>query len=158
MLSAVLNLCLFTLASAAVLLVVAVAPALDPTTKWIGVVTVVALAVTAVANVVLQVLARAEAARVASAAAQKVEEVKHTLEDKDILTNAKLEGLAKVADATHTLVNSAMCTQLKISAVALRRVADLTKHPDDVAAAELAEKGLVEQVDKQKIADRGSTK
>jgi len=65
----------------------------------------------------------------------------------------KLETIAKTAESVHILVNSSMSAQLKISAVALRRVADLTRHPDDAAAAELAEKLLAEHEAKQKLVD-----
>ncbi len=53
----------------------------------------------------------------------------------------------------HELVNSNFTTQLKLTAVALRRVADLTKHPDDIKAATLAEKLLSDREDEQKKID-----
>jgi hypothetical protein len=59
----------------------------------------------------------------------------------------------KVGEAIHTLVNSNMGAQLKIAAVALRRLADNTTHPDDVAAAVLAEKLLHEHEIKQASVD-----
>jgi hypothetical protein len=68
-------------------------------------------------------------------------------------TGAKMDGLAKVADATHTLVNSNFGVQLKISALALHRVAELTGHPDDKAAAEIAEKAYQEHLAKQAVVD-----
>jgi hypothetical protein len=62
----------------------------------------------------------------------------------------KLENLAITTDSTHDLVNGAMTVQLKISAVALRRIADITRHPDDEAAAVLAETSFREHEEEQK--------
>ena len=151
--SSVLSVYLVSAALFVVILLAAV-PALDPTTKWIVVITVVALAVTAVANVILQVLARLDAAKTA----KKVEEVKETLEVEKAATTEKLNDIAKVADATHTLVNSSMSAQLKISAVALRRIAELTNHPEDKAAAVLAEKMDKEHTVKQAVVDAKDAK
>jgi hypothetical protein len=50
-----------------------------------------------------------------------------------------------VIEATHKLVNSAMDAQLRITMFALRRIADLTKDPVDVALAEDAEKTYAER-------------
>jgi short subunit fatty acids transporter len=74
--------------------------------------------------------------------AVKVAEVKQTLETKSETTEKKL-------DEIHVAVNGAMSSQMKISAVALRRVADLSKHADDIAAAELAEKTYQDHMSKQ---------
>ncbi len=73
-------------------------------------------------------------------AAVKVEEVKETLQTTSMATSNKLEAIAKMGESIHTLVNSNMLAQLKISMVALSRVADVTNDPKDRAAAELAEK------------------
>jgi ABC-type transport system involved in cytochrome bd biosynthesis fused ATPase/permease subunit len=97
-----------------------------------------------------------DAAEKAATAAVKVEEVKQRLETTTATNAGMLAQIAKVGEATHTLVNSNMGTQLKISAVALRRVAELTKHPDDLAAADLADKGLHEHEGKQAIVDSGA--
>lgn len=43
-------------------------------------------------------------------------------------------------DEVHSLVNSNLQAQIKIAAVALRRIAEMTRHPDDELAATLAEK------------------
>jgi hypothetical protein len=97
-------------------------------------------------------------------AAVEADEVKVALAASTEAGDAKLDNLAKVAAETqkttenvHTLVNSAMSNQLKIAAVALRRVAELTKHPDDVAAADLAEQSYHDHEKKQAIIDRGGT-
>jgi hypothetical protein len=68
-------------------------------------------------------------------------------------TAVQLGGLAKVAEDTHTLVNSNMGNQLKVSSVALTRVAELTGHPDDQAAAKAAQEALVAHEGKQKVVD-----
>lgn len=108
----------------------------------------IAVAITAVANVVLQVMAHF-----------RVAEVKETLARTTTVVDGKLNELALVASATHILVNSNMAAQLKISAVALRRLADLSRladlpqYADDLAAAELAERLLHEHNAKQSIVD-----
>ena len=83
----------------------------------------------------------------------KVAEVKRTLETSNEATDDKLKNLAIVAHSTHLLVNSNLNAQLKISAVALRRLAIISKDADDIAAAELAEKLLHEHEAKQKQVD-----
>ena len=100
----------------------------------------------------------------ASDAAKKVKDVKNTL---DTVTaerdehaekqDKKLEDIAKVGTAVHALVNSAMGAQLKIGALALRRVADDHKgNPDDQAAADVAEKALKDHIAGQAIIDAKS--
>lgn len=61
--------------------------------------------------------------------------------------------LAKVGNAIHTLVNSNMQAQLKISWIALKRLADETRNPTDIQAAEMAEKLYLEHEAKQTIVD-----
>lgn len=65
----------------------------------------------------------------------------------------KIAALGKVADATHILVNSNMGTQLKLTAVALRRIANQSKYKEDEDAAALAEKAYAEHQMKQSIVD-----
>lgn len=99
-------------------------------------------------------LAAAQTAAVAvqaTRAAVKVEEVRTNLKNSD----NKIEAMARVVDDTHTLVNSNMEKQLLIASLALRRVADLTGHPDDKAAATLAETSLHEHRKKQRLVDQG---
>lgn len=67
--------------------------------------------------------------------------------------NLRLGKIAKVADQTHTLVNSAMGYQLQLNAVSTRRLAILTNSPVDVQAAALAERALKEHEDRQEIVD-----
>ena len=89
----------------------------------------------------------------AKEAAAEVKEVKVALKETTANTDAKLDNIAKVGEAVHTLVNSSMSAQLKISAVALRRIAEMTRHPEDDAAAQLAEKLDREHTVKQAVVD-----
>lgn len=84
--------------------------------------------------------------KAAEKVAVEVKAVKDTLVEKGTKTDATLEKI-------HVLVNSGMIAQLKISAVALRRVAKLSNDVDDGAAADLAEKLLHEHERKQAIVD-----
>lgn len=85
--------------------------------------------------------------------AEKVEIVKTTLDEAKEEIVEKVDEIVVTTDKVHGLVNSNMAIQLKISAVALRRLADLTKNPTDIQAAELAEASLEEHMRKQKIVD-----
>ncbi len=115
-------------------------------------------ALTALAQEWLRQRAEERAAREAKVAAAvvaaKVELVKDALNINNKVTDKKLESITKTGEAVHVLVNSSMSAQLKISAIALRRIADMTNHPDDIAAAELAEKLLAEHLAKQEIVDK----
>lgn len=87
-------------------------------------------------------------------AAEKVQEVAEK-------TDAKLENIEHVTQSVHTLVNSAMSTQLKLNAVMARRLADITKgthegHADE-EAAKLAEQLYSDHEAKQNIVDAGKT-
>ncbi len=68
-------------------------------------------------------------------------------------STVKLEAVAKTTEEIHTLVNSSMSAALKTSFFALRRVADLTKHQDDIAAWQIAEKAYREHEAKQRVVD-----
>jgi hypothetical protein len=72
-------------------------------------------------------------------------------------TDSKLAKIDKTTNDVHTLVNSNMGTQLRLAAVALRRLADLTKEQADIDAATLAEEMLDAHVKKQEIVDSGGT-
>lgn len=91
-------------------------------------------------------------------AARKVEDVaiaaRVSARKVDNLT-AVAEHTQTVTNATHVLVNSNMAAQMKIAEVALRRVAELTRHPDDIAAADLAERTYLEHQKKQVVVDAG---
>lgn len=68
-------------------------------------------------------------------AAHKVDDVKTALEVSDQRTDKKL-------DTIHALVNSNMSVQLKLTATALRRVAQLDPTAETIAAVDVAEKAL----------------
>lgn len=93
-------------------------------------------------------------------AAKKVEEVKNTLEVTEEKKSEEMKELKRVADATHTLVNSGESTRLRLLAVALRRVADLTTDmpgsEEDRKAAEIAEQAYQSHEAKQRIVDSES--
>lgn len=76
------------------------------------------------------------------ATVSRLTEVKNELITTGAVTSNKLNELLKVGAQTLIHVNSGRGEQLKIAALALRRVVDMKTpaHPDDVAAAELAEK------------------
>jgi preprotein translocase subunit SecG len=59
----------------------------------------------------------------------------------------------KKLDTIHTLVNSGMGIQLRISSAALRRIADLTGKDADVAIADEAERLTKEHENKQRHLD-----
>lgn len=68
----------------------------------------------------------------------------------------KLNKVGKVTDAVHILVNSAMSAQLKISMVALKRIAALSSATrEDKDAAIEAENLWKEHQKQQKVVDRG---
>ena len=64
-----------------------------------------------------------------------------------------LNGLLGVTNDTHALVNSSMGVQLRVSWLALKRVAELTGHPDDREAAEASSRMLDEHDKRQLHAD-----
>ncbi len=85
--------------------------------------------------------------------ATEVRQVKEDLRDTNAVQSDKLDSMAKVNNATHALVNSAMGVQLKLTALALGRVADMTHSPADVRAADEAERLYEEHAAKQAAAD-----
>ncbi len=79
-------------------------------------------------------------------AAVKAEEVKTALEDANLKSDKQMAKQTAIitetketAEKVHILVNSSMSAQLKISMMALQRIAAMTKHPEDIVAAETAE-------------------
>jgi hypothetical protein len=86
-------------------------------------------------------------------AAVKVETVKNVLAAVDTRTSQKLEDLADVTNATHTLVNSNMGVQLQLNATLARRVAELTKSPLDAEVADKADRMLSDHQSRQSIVD-----
>lgn len=102
-----------------------------------------------------------EQVKVAAAASdKKVDAVADTLLRTTITASevaekhdAKLNDIAKTGEKTHTLVNSNMGVQLRLNAVLSRRLADMTKEPADIDAANLAEQLLSAHEGKQSIVD-----
>jgi hypothetical protein len=95
-------------------------------------------------------------------AAKAVVEVKKTLEISKTETDDKLYGLAEIGNATHTLVNSQLGEQLKLSAETSRFKADTLRADKNAsktdiaiaeAAATLAEGTLAEHQQKQQVVD-----
>lgn len=69
-------------------------------------------------------------------------------------TATKLDDMAKVGDATHTLVNNNMGIQLRLNVVALGRIKELTHDdPEDVAAWNEAVRLLRDHEAKQRLVD-----
>lgn len=58
--------------------------------------------------------------------------------------NTRSRDTQRTAERTHTLVNGGMAAQLRLTAAALRRVAELTKDPVDAALATEAERAYAE--------------
>lgn len=102
---------------------------------------------------VIQQLNNMKANRERAEVKEKVEAVKVAVSEETTKNAVKLESIAKTAESVHILVNSSMSSQMKISSVALRRLADITKHNEDVVAAELAERLYKEHEYKQREVD-----
>lgn len=80
------------------------------------------------------------AAGKAATAAVKVEEVRVELKDGNQKANTKLNEIDTQAKATHALVNSGSLVQLKINERSARRLASITKDPEDIKDMQAAEK------------------
>lgn len=65
-----------------------------------------------------------------------------------------LRKIARVTEQTHILVNSNMGIQLRINAVATRRLSLMTGAADDIEAANLAERLYLEHQTKQAVVDK----
>lgn len=83
----------------------------------------------------------------------QVQNVQSTLARVDGEKTAALDELLKMAVSIQALVNGKWTIQLRLTAVALRRLAELTRLPEDIAAAVLAEKLLSEHIAQQSAAD-----
>lgn len=68
-------------------------------------------------------------------------------------SNQHAKQLMRVAEDTHTLVNSNMGLSLESYATVTRRLAKITKDPEDEAIADAAEKKFAEHVVQQRIVD-----
>jgi hypothetical protein len=96
-----------------------------------------------------------QAARLKEAAA-KVDDVRRSLDERSRIEGLKLDDLSRVAESTHALVNSNMAAQLRLTLAAMRRVAELTRDPDDVRSAEEASRLYAAHMQRQADADAGS--
>lgn len=89
----------------------------------------------------------------AELAAIKVESVAKTLANTTMSANEKFANLTELTKDTHSLVNSNMAVQLKLTATVSRRLAELTGLAEDIKAAELAEHLSMEHDTKQAALD-----
>jgi hypothetical protein len=89
-------------------------------------------------------------------AANKVEQVARATAQTNEEVRNSTEAASQQLTSIHTLVNANMGAQLKISAIALRRLAMLTHNEQDIQAAVVAEKLLYEHEKKQAIVDKES--
>ena len=128
-------------------------------TEWAKAITQVLLAVLVVQQYFAKRATDKAAAKVAEVAT-KTEDVRKTLVESDSATTVKLndtavklDKLAINSDKIHTLVNSNMGVQLRISASALRRVAEYSKDPQDIRIAEEAERLATDHESKQHKVD-----
>jgi len=86
-------------------------------------------------------------------AESKVEGVRTTLITSNVVTSNKLNNISNVLDSTHILVNRNYGNQLKLTEIALRRLAQVTKEPEDFAAADEALKLYKEHMQNQAKVD-----
>lgn len=87
-------------------------------------------------------------------AADKVAEVKVDLAKTSAITEKKLDKIEETGEKVHTLVNSNMGVQLKLNAALASRIAEMTKDPEDIKAAALAQTLLHEHEAKQTLVDQ----
>lgn len=97
----------------------------------------------------------AESSKAAQVAAA---EVKTTLAENEVRSRATLKEIVDTGEKTHTLVNSNMGVQLKLNAAVTKRLAGITKDPDDISAAHLASVMLAEHEKKQATVDASNNK
>jgi hypothetical protein len=93
-----------------------------------------------------------------TAAANAAENARRAQEAATSLAEKKFDSLAKVANDTHTLVNSNMGVQLRSVAELARWKAMTTKLPADDVLAKDAEEAYKEHVRKQSIVDNSEKK
>lgn len=129
----------------------------------VGAITAVAVTAGILAQIILQIMTRAsiraadkKADLAAKWAAIHAKDVEVALKKTDDTVATKLEEIAKVADATHLLVNSAMGAQKRLLATTARALADRTGNREDIKAAELAEKESADHEAKQVVVDKKS--
>ena len=128
----------------------------DPLAGWAAAIAALAVTVGLIAQIVLQVLAKWEAAKTAAKAQEalaqailashkakiKTEEVKQDLQVATDKTDGKLADLVKIARETNVYINGGMTAQLELTQMLARRLADLKLDPRDVAVATAADEAL----------------
>lgn len=88
-------------------------------------------------------------------AATKVEEVKETFMRDAIVKDELLNSLVDVTNKTFALANGAFSAQLEIASTALRKIADMQASPENLEAAEVAERLFRQHKDKRSAIDQG---
>jgi hypothetical protein len=88
-----------------------------------------------------------------SRTAAKVEEVRKTAAETARHADEQSEKILNVSNKVHTLVNSAMGEQLRVTCISARTLANLTGKPEHLQAAEEADVKLAEHERKQSQVD-----
>lgn len=115
---------------------------------------VITALITAAAPTILAIAALVTSRAAAKAAAKAVDVAVIT----SSVASQKADDLAAKTETIHILVNSERGALMKVSAQQARRIADLTKAPEDVALAEVAEALWTEHMAKQAVVDSGVSK
>jgi len=110
---------------------------------WVMIIGAVFLGMTQVTSLVLQFMS-----------GRKVEAVRTDLAINTLSNSQKLDGVVSTNKQIHTLVNSNMGVQLKVNVVLAWRIYALTKDPEDLKAAQLAENYLKDHEIKQGVVDK----
>lgn len=101
----------------------------------------------------IQLINGALARKQAESAAVKADTVAKVAAQSVSAASKKSDVILDVANKTHTLVNSQMGQQLMLYATTARTLANLTKDPAHIAAANTADQKLAEHQLKQSIVD-----
>lgn len=89
----------------------------------------------------------------ADKAVVETKEVKEKLEASESKSDSILKNISNTSNDIHTLVNSNMGVQLKITMLLADRVANLTKEPLDYEAANVAHQAYDEHMKKQAVVE-----
>lgn len=109
---------------------------------------------TPIAVIIAAIIQQVSALRAKAAVAEvkdKVVEVKDTVHATTAVTEQKLASIEKTGEKVHILTNSAMGAALRVAAIAQRRIALSTHLPEDLEAADLADKMLKEHDARQSV-------
>lgn len=88
-------------------------------------------------------------------AATKVEEVRETFIRDAIVKDELLNSLVDVTNKTFALANGAFSAQLEIASSALRKIADMQGSPENLEAAEVAERLFSQHKARRAAIDQG---